>query len=302
MHNSLWVGGSIGRRGFPMLGTGKRGLSTYIKDIFSKGEQGFAYDPNDLTTLFQYAAGTVPVTAAGQPVGLILDKSKGLTLGSELVVNGDFSQGVSGFVATGGELSIVGGKLRFTATIAGDAILLRYYTDSSSNDFYKLETAFTKTTVSSINTYIYNNGPYSIRNKQVIAKGTAGSSELFAIWFIPNVIGEYVEFDFISVKKLAGNHAIQTQSSMRPLLVENPQRLDYDTVDDNLITNLPTELTGCTVIRSVPNVGTQILTNQTIPTIYNDNIDNCGLIVINRALTASETSQITKLFNKSAGV
>lgn len=276
--------------------------SQLIKSIFASNEQGFAYDPNDLSTMYRGTAGTIPVTGAGQPVGLMLDKSKGLTLGPELVVNGDFSQGTSGFVATGGELSIVGGKLRFTATSAGGAIFLRYYTDSTSNDFYKLETAFTKTTVSDIYTYIYGNGPYRIRDKQVVAKGTASFSELFAIWFVPGVIGEYVEFDFISVKKLPGNHAYQTVPASRPLLVATPQRLDYDAVDNKLTTNLPEQLTGCTVVRSVPNVGTQILTNQTIPTPYNDNIDNCGLIVINRALTASETIQITKLFNKAAGV
>jgi hypothetical protein len=33
------------------------------------------FDPSDLSTMFQDAAGTTPVTAAGQPVGLILDKS-----------------------------------------------------------------------------------------------------------------------------------------------------------------------------------------------------------------------------------
>ena len=72
-----WVGGSMGRRGFPMLGTGKRGLSTLIKEVFRNGEQGFAYDPNDLSTMYQDAAGTIPVTAVGQPVGLMLDKSRG---------------------------------------------------------------------------------------------------------------------------------------------------------------------------------------------------------------------------------
>ena len=46
-----------------------------IKKLFANNEVGFAYDPNDLSTLYQDAAGTVPVTAAGQPVGLILDKS-----------------------------------------------------------------------------------------------------------------------------------------------------------------------------------------------------------------------------------
>lgn len=33
------------------------------------------YDPSDLTTLFQDSAGTTPVTATGQPVGKMLDKS-----------------------------------------------------------------------------------------------------------------------------------------------------------------------------------------------------------------------------------
>ena len=43
--------------------------------LFANGEQGVWYDPSDLSTLFQDAAGTVPVTAVGQPVGKILDKS-----------------------------------------------------------------------------------------------------------------------------------------------------------------------------------------------------------------------------------
>lgn len=43
--------------------------------LFANGEQGAWYDPSDLTTLFQDAAGTTPVTADGDPVGLMLDKS-----------------------------------------------------------------------------------------------------------------------------------------------------------------------------------------------------------------------------------
>ena len=46
-----------------------------IKSLFSNGEQGFFYDPNDLSTMYQDAAGTIPVTAQGQPVGLMKDKS-----------------------------------------------------------------------------------------------------------------------------------------------------------------------------------------------------------------------------------
>ena len=43
--------------------------------FFANGEQGGLYDPSDLTTLFQDAAGTIPVTSDGDPVGRINDKS-----------------------------------------------------------------------------------------------------------------------------------------------------------------------------------------------------------------------------------
>lgn len=43
--------------------------------LFSASEQGAWYDPSDLSTLFQDAAGATPVTAVEQPVGRILDKS-----------------------------------------------------------------------------------------------------------------------------------------------------------------------------------------------------------------------------------
>ena len=43
--------------------------------LFALGAQGAWYDPSDLSTLFQDNAGTVPVTAVEQPVGLMLDKS-----------------------------------------------------------------------------------------------------------------------------------------------------------------------------------------------------------------------------------
>jgi len=45
------------------------------RSLFTAGEQGAWYDPSDFSTLFQDSAGTTPVTALGQPVGKILDKS-----------------------------------------------------------------------------------------------------------------------------------------------------------------------------------------------------------------------------------
>lgn len=44
-------------------------------NLFAAGEQGVWFDPSDFSTLFQDSAGTTPVTAVGQSVGLMLDKS-----------------------------------------------------------------------------------------------------------------------------------------------------------------------------------------------------------------------------------
>lgn len=51
------------------------GLAAQVAAFFAAGEQGLWLDPGDFSTMFQDSAGTTPVTAAGQPVGKILDKS-----------------------------------------------------------------------------------------------------------------------------------------------------------------------------------------------------------------------------------
>ena len=51
------------------------GMAQVIKSLFANNEQGFAFDFNDLSTMYQDSAGTIPVTGVGQPVGKVLDKS-----------------------------------------------------------------------------------------------------------------------------------------------------------------------------------------------------------------------------------
>lgn len=46
-----------------------------ILSLFAASEQGAWWDPSDFATLFQDSAGTTAVTAVGQPVGRMLDKS-----------------------------------------------------------------------------------------------------------------------------------------------------------------------------------------------------------------------------------
>ena len=76
-------------------------LPQVVRQIVQR-DNGAWLDASDMSTMYQDAAGTTPVTAMEQPVGLWLDKSQGLQLGPELVTNGDFSQGSAGWVLENG--------------------------------------------------------------------------------------------------------------------------------------------------------------------------------------------------------
>ena len=288
-----------------------------IKSLFANNEQGFFYDPNDLSTMFQNSAGTIPVTAAGQPVGLMLDKSKGLLLGSEKNPNTSFSTNLYGWTVGGASSATVeNGEARVAFGGAIGSSLNNWF---SLNGVYSVGNVYTvsfdATYVSGGNlqagfgytacTTVFATENLGIKQRYTFTAAGSLNTQTALLAFAASSVGSVWKIDNVSVKEVLGNHAYQTTSSARPILRDAPRRIDFDAVDDKLITNLPAQLTGCTVIRSVPNVGTQILTGQTIPTIpttYNDNTDHCGLLVINRALTTSETSAITSEFNKRAGV
>ena len=56
--------------------TGVTGTASFSPAmLFTGSTTGVWYDPSDMTTLFQDAAGTTPVTAVEQPVGRMLDRS-----------------------------------------------------------------------------------------------------------------------------------------------------------------------------------------------------------------------------------
>ena len=308
-----WVGGSIGRRGFPMLGTGKRGLSTYVKELFKNGEQGFFYDPNDLSTMFQDAAGTIPVTDVGQPVGRILDKSgrnnhtsqnsssarpllqQNPILGGEIITNGDFSNGLNGWVdvlaeTNGAWWGNVAGRAYHPLTSAFRELNQTFSAINAVVVSFDYEVLSTNGSAQ----WIYINGANAVKTRALPSgSGRVAFTVTDGIRLIAfgRIHGKSAEFyiDNVSIKGITSYRT-------------DKNHIKYDAVDDKLITNIPSQLTGCTVIRSVPNVGTQILTGQTIPATYEDSTDHCGLIVINRALTPSETSAITAEFNKRAGV
>jgi hypothetical protein len=84
-----------------MAASGNRGMDIQSL-LFGADEQGVWLDPSDMSTMFQDSAGTTPVTDVGQPLGLILDKSQGLVLGDQQLLNSDFSDGGTGWSLGGG--------------------------------------------------------------------------------------------------------------------------------------------------------------------------------------------------------
>lgn len=78
------MAGLIVPRTFPLTGTLARNLNTLGRwpvtggdpsALFAAGEKGWWFDPSDFSTLFQDASRTTPVTAVGQPIGCVMDKS-----------------------------------------------------------------------------------------------------------------------------------------------------------------------------------------------------------------------------------
>jgi len=70
-----WSGGELLRWKGPGFSWTRPGVGAFNPDSLFVGNVGWIYDVSDLSTMFQDIAGTVPVTGAGQRVGLHLDLS-----------------------------------------------------------------------------------------------------------------------------------------------------------------------------------------------------------------------------------
>jgi len=213
--------------------------------LFAAGEQGVWYDPSDLTTLFQDSAGNTPVTAVEQAVGLMLDKSKGLTLGSELVVNGTFPVNTASWSAGGGA-SIArdttvfsNGALLVTVTGASSTFALQTVTGLTAGKIYILSAdvytpssnsnSTDRATIGVQVSSFTSAGSVSQSLRDVIQTITirfiaSGTSQTIYCSVVPTdytvwgTLGNVAYFDNISVKELLGNHATQSTSAARPVL------------------------------------------------------------------------------------
>jgi hypothetical protein len=221
-----------------------------VLNWFAKGEQGAWYDPSDLTSLFQESTGVTPMAAVGtvadQPVGLMLDKSKGLALGAELVTNGDggtFDSSIAGITATSGAnvsrdttVFPLGGLKVISAGVNSGA-LIQSFTMVVGQQYKVTATLYAPSTNTSSNSASLSFNPVggpisdgvqvSIENTaqtlMFVFTATSTSHNIYG-WVLDKrglawgAVGDVAYFDNISVKQIAGNHAFQATSANRPIL------------------------------------------------------------------------------------
>jgi len=264
-----------------------------VSDLFNNGEKGYYYDPSDLNTLFQDPQGRINVSTQNQNVSLVLDKKKGIKLTSTTVADQSFNNSASWFNT---DVWVVG-----NGVASGVNVSKGLYQGNRINVGKLYRATLTVDLISGALNLPYDG--YSANSAQVTASGTYtryffGTLTNFYAAFGVNFTGSISNLNIVEVE---GNHAYQSVLALQPTYQTLPNRISYG-VGTKLSTTLTEILTGCTVVRVIPNVGTQILTNQTVSTLVEDTTNHCGLLVINRALTPTETSAITTLFNTKAGV
>lgn len=213
-------------------------LPQVVRQIVQR-DNGAWFDPEDLSTMFQDAAGTTPVTALEQPVGLWLDKSQGLELGPELVVNGGFDSTAAWITAYGTTIS--GGKLTtsnavdasqqtINGVVLGNTYKITFTIDSISSG--KVRCVFT----GSVSPYFTQAGTYTIyqqatTNNSLLYLGFGGVATTCVI-------------DNISVRELKGNHATQSITASRPTLsARYNQLLNSATLSTQSVTTVAAQYT-----------------------------------------------------------
>ena len=187
----------------------QRPLARVVAGIV-QAAQGCWLDPSDMTTLYQDAAGTTPVTAVEQPVGLMLDKSRVLMLGPELVSIGTFDSdtgwtksgtwAISGGVASATTES--GTTYQNAGLQAGKCYKFTFEIKSASAGVFAVGVGGNTISYWKSSVGVYTGFGYTKGNPNIELKCSGFTGTI----------------DNISVRELYGYHATQSVTASRPVL------------------------------------------------------------------------------------
>lgn len=256
-------------------------LEQQVKKLLAN-EQSIWLDPADLSTLYQDSAGTTPVTADNQPVGLMLDKSRSLALGPELITDGDneaalFSTSPA-TIATNGTIArstdLGGTACKFTGTGTTGAAYIKPFgaNGMTAGKSYKITlrlyipTAWVGSGIRLIDTNdaSWSTAFYTTRDSWLtITAIRPAKAVAWTLGIGSNISedhnGQSFYVDDLSVKELPGNHAYQNTATAKPVLKKNVNGrlfLEFDGIDDFLVTpaidfSATDSVTACVGIRKL---------------------------------------------------
>ena len=301
------------------------GLAGRIRDALGGSLLSMRYLTPDFAGLYQDAAGNTSVTAVGQPVGLMLDRRFGLVRGPELFTEGGVFAGDLGSVfgsigwldgasasahdPAAGTLTVTTEPDNYYGRVNIDLTGERALTPGST---YQVDVGVTFSNVSTHGPVVAmyaSNADSSLIASGVFSTQTGVHSVIFRAEATTQLRlyagGQNATrvYNYISIREIPGYHASQPTTTARPALRSGPLHIDYDGVDDYMRTVFPALGNNATIARSIPGVGAQILAGQTIAAgNWDDNVNSCATLVIDRALTGPETALVTAFLNQQAGV
>lgn len=169
-------------------------------------------------------AGTIPVTAIGDGIGLLLGREYGGVRGAELLSNRSFENGATGWVATApgvNTITISGGSARFQATGSADAATLVQVVALGANKVFHVE---------------FDVLPGSSGQLKVLPIGGSGAEIVFSCtpgrkrfcspvtfansFVISRVVGQVTDayLTNFSVREIPGTHLTQATGTAKPTL------------------------------------------------------------------------------------
>jgi len=235
---------------------GEGTLEHQVVALHAKFTQSLWLDPSDTSTLFQDSEGTVP-GALNQPVGLVLDRSKGLELGPELgnPTLLDKRADTDGTVTrSGGIITFVGAESGLSTGVSEEI------TGLTIGKTYRFAGRFRRIAgEASVWAQIQSGsgGGGSGLTQGIESSDDAWNS--FTIFWQASSIdahftfmsgnGQAIEIDesAYSVRELPGNHASQSSTVSRPTLIldtNDKPCLSFDGSDDALTVTLSTIAAG----------------------------------------------------------
>lgn len=266
--------------------------------LFRGSEMGAVINPSNLPSIYRESTGAT-AGASGSLVGLILDERYLLAREGEITP----ALEAANWSVTGTDATHVvtwsNGTMRYQSDTATPALTVTRASLLTVGETYEISCTVSAYTSGSIKTSSFASELNLGAQAGTVRYISAATSADFAM--LRNDVNVDLTVSSLSIREVPGSHSTQTTADNRPTLVAGG-KIDYDGVNDSLVVTFPSDMgADCTVGRSVPQGEATILTGQTITTTYTDSTDHCGLVIINRALTATETTQLRRWLNRRAG-